>query len=82
VSAEFDWSFTPAEYGCSVVVGKTHEPRSYKQYRRGGRMFWRNYGRDVPGGATFTERYGAAEASLRRAVEAELERQLERVFHV
>ena len=41
----------------SVVIrnadGTPPPPRCFKQYRRNGKLFWRNYRRDVPGGVTF-----------------------------
>jgi len=37
-------------------------PTCYKTYRRGGRTFWRNYGRAVPGGVSFIQRLALAQA--------------------
>jgi hypothetical protein len=51
-------------------------PRAWKTYRRGGKVFWRNYRRDVPGGLTLVERIGELEATTRKHYAEVLERQL------
>ena len=51
-------------------------PKCYKQYRRGDKMFWRNYKRAVPGGLSFVERFGVNAEITRRAMADTLARQL------
>ncbi len=70
---EFDWK----TYSTTIQLERpTTEVRCYKQYRRGGKVFWRNYHRDVPGGSTFLERFGLLMDTTRRNVEADLARMI------
>lgn len=47
-------------------------PKCWKQYTRGGKTFWRNYKRSVPGGISLVEKIGMLEAITRRALEDRL----------
>ena len=40
-----------------ITLTATEGPKCYKTYRRGGKVFWRNYHRDVPGGVSFLRRF-------------------------
>jgi hypothetical protein len=66
-----DWTERHVE-----ITVRDDGPKCYKQYTRGGKKFWRNYKRDVPGGVSFIERFDAIAQTTIRAYRQRLTEQL------
>lgn len=73
VTFDYKWQ------GYSVAISMRDDgPKAWKQYRRGERVFWRNYRRDVPGGVTFLQRYDEMTQTTIRAYREKLSQE---IFH-